>query len=98
MVDLLRERLLVAIGVLARRTAMVQWVQDPRISRIKYKPGDVLHSYLKPDYGSVVGAREDQEELQDQDEDLINLGVAWTRGNPDTCRTTGPIITAAQTK
>ena len=53
---------------------------------------------LKPDYGSVVGAREDREEPQDQDVDLINLGVAWTRGNPETCRMTGPTITEAQTK
>ena len=25
---------------------MVQWIQDSRISRIKYKPGKVLQSYL----------------------------------------------------
>ena len=53
---------------------------------------------LKPDYGSVVGAREDREELQDQDVDLINMGVAWTRGHPETCRTIGPTIIDAQTK
>ena len=53
---------------------------------------------LKPDYGSVVRAREDREEPQDQDEDLINLGVAWTKGYPETCRMTGSTITEAQTK
>ena len=53
---------------------------------------------LNPDYGLMGGAREDREELQDQDEDLINLGVAWMRGNPETCRTTGPTITEVQTK
>ena len=53
---------------------------------------------LKPDYGSVVGAREDREELQDQDVVLINMGVAWTRGHPETGRTTGPTITDGWTK
>ena len=53
---------------------------------------------LKPDYGSMVGAREDWEELQDQDVDLINMGVAWTRGHPETCRTTGPTITDGRMK
>ena len=53
---------------------------------------------MKPDYGPVVGAREEREELQDQDIDLINMGVAWTRGHPETCRTAGPIITDEQTK
>ena len=48
---------------------------------------------MKPDYDPVVGAREDGEELQDQDVDLINMGVAWTREHPETSRTAGPIIT-----
>ena len=53
---------------------------------------------MKPDYYPVVGAREDQEELQDQDVDLINMGVAWTRGHPETCRMAGPIIIDERTK
>ena len=53
---------------------------------------------VKPDYGPVVGAREDREELQDQDVDLINMGVAWTREHPETCRTAGPIITDERAK
>ena len=31
---------------------------------------------VKPDYGPVVGAREDRKELHDQEVDLINIGVA----------------------
>ena len=53
---------------------------------------------MKPDYGPVVGAREDWKELQDQDVDLINMGVAWTRGHPETCRTAGPTIIDKRTK
>ena len=52
----------------------------------------------KPDYDPVVGAREDREELQDQDVDLINMGVAWTREHPETCRTAGLIITDERVK
>ena len=48
---------------------------------------------MKPDYGPVVGAREDRKELQDQDVDLINMRAAWTKGHPETCRTRGPIST-----
>ena len=48
---------------------------------------------MKPDYGPVVGAREDREELQDQDIDLINMGAAWMKGHPETCGTRGPIST-----
>ena len=48
---------------------------------------------MKPDYGPVVGAREDREELQDQDVDLINMGAAWKRRHPETCRKTGPTST-----
>ena len=47
----------------------------------------------KPDYDPVVGAREDREELQDQDADLIKMRVAWTKEHPETGRTAGPIIT-----
>ena len=53
---------------------------------------------MKPNYGPVVGVREDREELQDQDVDLINMGVAWTREHPETCRTAGPIITDERVK
>ena len=53
---------------------------------------------MKPDYGSVVGAREDREELQDQDMDLINMEAAGTRGHPETCRTIGPTSTDEGTK
>ena len=34
---------------------------------------------VKPNYGPVVRAREDQEELQDQDVDLINMGEGTQR-------------------
>ena len=48
---------------------------------------------VKPNYGPVGGAREDREELHDQEVDLINIGVAWTSEHPETCRTAGLIIT-----
>ena len=41
---------------------------------------------VKPDYGPIVEAREDREELQDQEMNLINMGVAWMSENPDTCK------------
>ena len=41
---------------------------------------------VKPDYGPVVEAREDKEEPRDQEMNLINMGVAWTSENPDTCK------------
>ena len=47
---------------------------------------------VKPDYGPVVEAREDREELQIQEMNLINMGVAWTSENPDTCKTAGLIV------
>ena len=47
---------------------------------------------VKPDYGPVVKAREDREELQDQEMNLINMGVAWTSEHPDTCKTAGLIV------
>ena len=47
---------------------------------------------VKPDYGPVVEAREDREELQDQEMNLINMGVAWMSKNPDTCKTAGLIV------
>ena len=53
---------------------------------------------LEPDYGSMGGAREDREELKDQNEELISLGVAWMRENPDVCRATEPTIAEAQMK
>ena len=53
---------------------------------------------VKPDYGPVVGVRKDREELQDQEVDLINMGVAWTSEHPETCRTAGPIITEERAK
>ena len=53
---------------------------------------------MKPDYSPVVGAREDREELQDQDVDLINMGVAWTRGHPETYRMAGTPITDKRMK
>ena len=53
---------------------------------------------VKPDYGPVVEAREDREELQDQEVNLINMGVAWTSEHPETCTMSGPIITDEQAK
>ena len=53
---------------------------------------------MKPDYGPVVGAREDRKELHDQEVDLINIGVAWTREHPETCRTAELIVTEEQAK
>ena len=47
---------------------------------------------VKPDYGPVVEAREDREEPRDQEMNLINLGVAWTSENLDSCKTAGLII------
>ena len=48
---------------------------------------------MKPNYGPVVGAREDREELQEQEVDLINMGAAWTKGHLKTCGTRGSIST-----
>ena len=45
---------------------------------------------MKPNYGPVVGAREDKEGLQEQDVDLINMESAWTKVDPETCRMRGP--------
>ena len=46
----------------------------------------------------MVGAREDREELQDQNADLIKMRVAWTKEHPETGRTAGPIITDERAK
>ena len=40
----------------------------------------------------MVEAREDREEPRDQEMNLINLGVAWTSENLDTCETAGLIV------
>ena len=47
---------------------------------------------VKPDYGPMVEVREDKEEPQDQEMDLINIGAAWSRENPDTFQTAGLIV------
>ena len=47
---------------------------------------------VKPDYGPVVEAREDREEPRDQEMNLINMGVAWTSENLDTCKTARLIV------
>ena len=47
---------------------------------------------VKPDYGPVVETREDREELQDQEVNLINIGVAWMSENPDSSKTAGLIV------
>ena len=47
---------------------------------------------VKPDYGPVVEAREEKEEPREQEMNLINMGVAWTSENPDTCKTAGLIV------
>ena len=53
---------------------------------------------IKPDYGPVVGARDDQEGLQEQDVNLINMESAWTKVDPDTCGTRGPTSTDERMK
>ena len=47
---------------------------------------------VKPDYDPMVDARKDREELRDQEMNLINVGVAWTSENLDTCKTAGLIV------
>ena len=53
---------------------------------------------MKPNYNPVVGAREDREELQNQDVNHIKMRVAWTKEHPETSRTAGPIITDERAK
>ena len=53
---------------------------------------------MKPDYGPVVGTREDQEGLQEQDVNLINIESNWTKVDPEICRTRGPTSTDERMK
>ena len=47
---------------------------------------------VKPDYGPVVEAREEKEEPREQEMNLLNIGVAWTSEDSDTCKTAGLIV------
>ena len=47
---------------------------------------------VKPDYDPIVEAREEKEEPREQEMNLINMGVAWTSENPDTCKMAGLIM------
>ena len=47
---------------------------------------------VKPDYGPLVEAREEKEEPQEQEMNLLNIGVAWTSEDLDTCKTAGLIV------
>ena len=53
---------------------------------------------IEPDYGPVVGDREDQEGLQEQDVYLINMESAWTKADLETCGTRGPTSTDKRMK
>ena len=47
---------------------------------------------VKPDYGPMEEAREDREEPRDQEMNLINMVVALTSENQDTCKTARLIV------
>ena len=46
---------------------------------------------VKPSYDPVMETREEKEEPQEQEMNLLNIGVAWTSEDLDTCKTAGLI-------
>ena len=47
---------------------------------------------VKPSYDPVMETREEKEEPQEQEMNLLNIGVAWTSEDLDTCKMAGLIV------
>ena len=47
---------------------------------------------VKLSYDPVMETREEKEEPQEQEMNLLNIGVAWTSEDLDTCKTAGLIV------
>ena len=47
---------------------------------------------VKPSYDPVMETREEKEEPQEQEMNLLNIGVAWTSEDADTCKTAWMIV------
>ena len=46
---------------------------------------------VKPSYDPIMETREEKGEPQEQEMNLLNIGVAWTGEDLDTCKTAGLI-------